>query len=158
VGAAVALVLGLVLSAFETYIYISYTRQTASYDAAPSCTTIRDTANCKYESSAVVSAKRLNNGDPEADMTFPQLGGKVYTAVFLTRDKPYWDTLQTGKIASAELWNGYVSKIGGVETRANPDRLPNAGVWPTLIFGFFTLVIVVVLVVLRQTDRRAALR
>lgn len=150
-----AVVLGLAITTFETYIFISYTNQTSTYDQAPVCGSARATRNCKLESSAEIVSKHIENGDPTVDLSVAELGGKTYTAVLLSNDRPFWDTLQTGSSVSAELWNGYVSRLAGRDTRASPDALPNAGLWPTAIFGFFTLFSIALLIVLLGMNRRA---
>jgi len=155
VGAGLAVALGIAITTFETYIFVSYSNQTSTYDSAPVCVSARETTNCKLESSADVVSKNIVNGDPTVDLNLAELGGSTYTAVLLSNDRAFWETLKPGSNVSAELWNGYVSKLAGRNTRASPDALPNAGLWPTAIFGFFTLLSVGVLILLLRMSRRA---
>lgn len=154
--AVAALVLGLAITAFMAYIYVSYSGQTSAYDSAAVCASTRAIANCRFEGTAALVAKRTDNGDLLVDVVFADLPGKTYTAYFTSKDSSFWQTLRQGSSAQAELWQGNVTRLAGAKTSTNPDELPNTGLLAVAVFGTATLAVLVVFIWLLWLNRRAA--
>ena len=107
-------------------------------------------------SARIVRTYLDSNGDPNVDLTFDALGSTVMNTLFERAYTSEWQALQSGSTVNAEVWHGYVTQVAGTPTRASPDRLPNAGITPVVIFGTATLALVGGLFWLAWLNRRAA--
>lgn len=152
--AVAGMVLGAAITAFMIYISFSYSRQISAYENAPACASPRELSNCRFVSSARVVDKRMHNSDHVLDLTFIDLGGTKYEAIF-TNNISTWQSTQIGATVNGELWQGFVSKVNGSNTATNPDTLPNSGPVAALFFGAVTLVVTGVFVRLLSVNRRA---
>lgn len=130
---------GVFLVGVMLYLNVSYSKQTSAYDAAPKCASAADTSNCRFTGPAVLARKWSDgNGDLRVDIVLEN--PSVRTSPYI--DKAYqarWDGWHDGEQVTAELWHGLVTMVDQTPTEGNPDKLPNAGLLPVVIFSVATL-------------------
>jgi hypothetical protein len=142
-GTGLGIVFGLFLTGAMLYFDIDYTSRISAYDAAPACASTADISHCRYQGPAQIITKSIDDlGDLTAQLAFTELGGRSVSAYV---DKTYssqWQGWESGTTVNAELWQGEVAVVNGIPTLPNPDKLPNAGLVPVVVFGGATLVLV----------------
>ena len=93
--------------------------QRSTYDVAPVCASPYDLTGCKYESQARVLSTSTG-ASPKVDVQFDQLGA-LYSGQL---DGAYASQVASwhgDQVVDAEVWNGRLTKVGGLPTQDNPD-------------------------------------
>jgi hypothetical protein len=130
---------GIFLVGVMLYFDVTYSNQTSAYDAAPKCASPADTSSCRFTGPAVLARKWSDaNSNLRVDIVFEN--PSVRTSPYI--DKAYqaqWDGWHEGQPVTAELWQGRVTIVDQTPTEGNPDKLPNAGLLPVVIFSVVTL-------------------
>lgn len=138
-GLGVVLALG--LTGVMAYFDIDYSNRTSAYDSARVCAGTSDISACRYQAPAqVVSKSTDDRGDLVVRLSFQQLRGRTASAYVDKTDASRSGGLESGGTVNAELWLGEVTVLNGTQTLVNPDKLPNAGLLPVVVFGGATLV------------------
>lgn len=120
---------------YTAYLDHDYSSRRAAYDAAQPCVGPSQIAKCRYVGDVQVVGKTMPAQDPRVEIKFTQLAGLDVTAYLDRTHTDEWKTWQVGSVLQAELWQGSVTKVAGVETLDNPHNLPEVGPIPTLAFG-----------------------
>jgi len=105
----------------------------AAYDAAPTCASASDTSSCRYAGQGlVVSTPTDKSGKQGVEVSFQDLGGKIYTAYF---DAPQ-QVWPVDTPVEAEVWRDLLIKVNGAVTTEDPNALPvGAYQIAAIIFG-----------------------
>jgi hypothetical protein len=142
---------------FFLYLFISESSDIAAYASAPSCALPIDAMNgrgCRYDGQARV----LGISRPErlqVSVAFDALPGGTFTTRFTVPNEPDITTLKVGGSASAELWNGKLTRFAGKISEDDPEQLTPT---PYLITAGFSGVFAVVIFLLAIPLARAAWR
>ena len=139
IASGVGVLGGIFLVGVMLYFDVTYSNLTSAYDAAPKCASAAETSSCRFTGPAVLTRKWSDDrGDLRLDIAFEN--PSVRTSPYI--DKAYqaqWDGWHDGEQVTAELWQGLVTMVDHTPTEGNPDKLPNAGLLPVVIFGVATL-------------------
>jgi len=99
----------------------------AAYDAAPTCASASDTSSCRYEGQGlVVSTPTDKTGKQGVEVSFQDLGGKIYTAYFDAAHAPQ-QLWAVDSPVDAEVWRHLLIKVDGALTTEDPNALPVGG-------------------------------
>jgi len=99
----------------------------AAYDAAPTCASAADTSSCRYEGSGlVVGTPTDKSGNQGVEVSFQDLGGKIYTAYFDAAHAPQ-QLWPVDTQVEAEVWRNLLIKVDGALTTEDPNSLPAGG-------------------------------
>jgi hypothetical protein len=99
----------------------------AAYDSAPACASAADISGCRYEGSGlVVSTPTDKSGKQGVEVSFQDLGGKIYTAYFDAAHAPQ-QLWPVDSPVDAEVWHNLLIKVEGALTTEDPNALPVGG-------------------------------
>jgi hypothetical protein len=133
---------GLVAGLLLVYSGIRNSAELTAYRSASACTSPSDALTgegCIYTGPATVTGSRRPQ-KLSVDLAFSGLTGSSFTATFATDREPSQDSVSTGSTATAELWNGHVTKVAGVGTVDDPDYFAMNNLVPGIILGLVSLV------------------
>jgi len=96
----------------------------AAYDTAHTCASASDISSCRYEGQGlIVSTPTDKTGKQGVEVSFQDLGGKIYTAYF---DVPQ-QVWPVDTPVEAEVWHDLLIKVNGVLTTEDPNAMPVGG-------------------------------
>ena len=128
VQAAIVIIVGVV--AMVTGVGLVYAQldnaELNAYRAAATCAAAADGLSgesCVYSGSATVTGSSRNTS-LSLELAFTGLSGHSFKADFSTDREPDASSIAQGANVTAELWSGKVTRFAGVETVANPERMP----------------------------------
>jgi hypothetical protein len=132
VGAAA---LFLVVTGFATWSYFTTTSDISRYESAPRCSGAA-ASGCRFSGDATILRKYTSGADA-VDVSFVNLGPRVYTAQIQSTDSHAWDGWSAGKTLPGEIWEGSVTRLGGVLTADNPHNRGANSLLIPLVFAAF---------------------
>lgn len=121
-------------------IWLSLSAQDAlrRYQSAPACTDGgSSTSTCRLQTQAQVTGTELyGSHKASTDVRLTLTGsGAHYTANVANSGAP-----NTGDVVDVEIWNGLVTRLGAIDTSANPRLNPNLDiVGVVVVIGLFAL-------------------
>ncbi len=125
---------------YSEYLDHDYSLRRAAYDSSQVCADAIQITRFRYVGDAQVVSKTMPAQDPRTELKFIELSGLDVTAYLHRTHTAEWNNWEVGTILQAELWQGSVTKVAGVETLDNPHTLPEIGPGPAIIFGAMALV------------------
>jgi hypothetical protein len=109
------------------------------YQSAPDCVQgAATTSTCRLQTQALVTSTELyGSHKASTDVHLTLTGsGRHYIANVANSSAP-----NTGDILNVEIWNGYVTRLGTVDTSGNPELNPNLDiVGVVIVIGLFAVV------------------
>jgi len=100
------------------------TGEKAAYDSAQVCASAADISACRFEGSGlVVSTPTDKSGNPGVEVSFQDLGGKIFTAYFDAAHAPQ-QLWPVDTQVEAEVWHNLLIKVDGALTTTDPNALP----------------------------------
>jgi len=133
----------------------------AAYDAAATCASAADTSGCRYEGQGfIVSTPTDKTGRQGVEVSFQELGGRIYTAYFDAAHAPH-QLWPVDTPVDAEVWHNLLIKVDGDLTTEDPNALAVGGYRiAALAFGaaglLFAAVFALLLVLYRRELARRA--
>lgn len=132
--AVIDLVTGLVALYFDRHD----AAEISAYNSAGECALPADaigSETCRYEGRAnVVSTRRDTR--LFAVVAFDSMPGRTFSTSWPTKLEPDIASLTPGAPIGAEVWNGKITKLGGLRTVDSPENVP-MGLWE--LTAFFTV-------------------
>jgi hypothetical protein len=129
--ATMALVAALVLLYFDRHD----AAEISAYNSASACTAPADaigSETCRYEGQAnVVSTRRETR--LYVVVAFDSMPSRTYSTSWSTNNGPNISLLRPGATLDAEVWNGKITKLGGMPTVDSPENVP-MGLWELTVF------------------------
>jgi hypothetical protein len=121
-------------------IWLSLSVQDAlrRYQSAPVCAEGASTSTCRLQTQARVTRTELyGSHQASTDVYLTLTGtGATYSANIANAGAP-----KTGDVVTVEIWNGEVTRLGGIGTSADPELNPNLNILPVVIvIGLFAVV------------------
>ena len=131
----------------------------AAYDAAPACASASDTSSCRYEGQGlIVSTPTDKTGKQGVEVSFQELGGRIYTAYFDAAHAPQ-QLWPVDTPVEAEVWHDLLIKVDGALTTEDPNALPVGGYQiAAVVFGGAGLLLTAVFAWLLVLYRRELAR
>jgi hypothetical protein len=147
-------VIGLVIGLVALYFDRHDTAEISAYASSSACAAPADaigSETCRYAGQATLVSTRQDTR-LFAVVTFASTPGRTFSTSWPLNTEPDHSTLSPGAAIAAELWNGKITKLGGVRTVDNPQNVPS-GLWE--LTAFFTVLGVPLLVIGWQLARKA---
>jgi len=98
-----------------------------AYRKAATCALAADALTgdgCRYSGAATVTGSSRDT-TLSIDLVFAGLEARRFIVSFATDREPAASSITTGATATAELWNGRVTRFAGVSTAVSPENVPD---------------------------------
>ena len=115
--------------------------EVSAYRSATSCSSPSDALgaeHCIFSGPATVTGIARQQ-KLSVDLVFDGLPGRKFTATFATDREPAHGPPSIGATATAELWNGHVTKFADVGTVDDPEFFAMNNLVPGIIFELVSL-------------------
>ncbi len=102
------------------------TRERAAYDAAPVCSSASDVSSCRFDGQGRIVDTSTSQGKPSVDVQLDELG-KLYNAQLDSAYTSRWQKWEVNQTVEAEVFDGSLVKVDGLQTTSNPDTFAISG-------------------------------